>query len=294
MRRILQLSVFGLAALAMGACELDQVVETPTLPVAGIRFLNVVPDTGAMDFRFVDIPENSSHFNAEFRSTADFYYKPAAVGERHLRVFRFGTTAAVASIVVKDTVLTLEEGKLYTVILWGFARPGSNPPLRLTVLEDTPPDPGTQVALRVINACLPGVCGTAATGVVDVIQYVRGTTGTTCPGGATVPATATWAAVPVFGVSNYVQVAPNQICHRVTPAGGGAAAFTDPLALAGSAATVDREAIPGTTVAGSAVVGIIVPRNLVGSQAPSTGGRSSPGVIFNWERRPPRSCSPIC
>lgn len=290
MRPILRLSVCGFAMM-LAACDPEQVVETPDIPTAGIRFLNAVPDTGAMDFRFVDMPENSSHFAAAFRSTADFYYKPAQAGQRHLRVFRSSTDQAVASIVVKDTVLTLQDGVLYTVMLWGFARPGSDPGLRLTVIEDTAPDPGSEVALRVINACLPGVCGAAADGVLDVYQYPRGTSsGSSCPGGGTVPGTPSWSAVSALSVSSYVLAPPGVICFRATPSGA-ASVVADLRALLGSAATVDQEAIPGTTIAGSAVTAFILPRAVAGSEA---GTVSTPTIIFNWDRRPSRTCSPVC
>ena len=55
MRRIYQLCTLGVAAGVMGACAPDQVVTTPVVPTAGVRFINAVPDTGAMDFRFVDM-----------------------------------------------------------------------------------------------------------------------------------------------------------------------------------------------------------------------------------------------
>lgn len=277
-QRILHLPVFCLAAGVAGACSTETVIGTVTPPTAGVRFVHAVPDTGSMDFRFVDIPENSAHYGFTFRATANLYYKGAEAGQRHLRIFMSGTTADVATIVVKDTLVNLEAGKLYTYILWGGARPGSTPPMQLTVLEDGTTDPGSQVALRVINAA-------AGLGPLDVFQYVRGTaTGSSCPGGGTVPATPTFAGVAELTASSYVLVAAGRICFRVTPPGG-AALFTDALAPQGTAATIDIEAIPGTNVAGSAVTGIVVPRSVAGSQAASF---ATPGIIFAWDRRPPR------
>jgi hypothetical protein len=282
MRRILQFSTLSLAAGVLTGCEPEHVVKTPVLPTAGVRFVHAVPDTGAMDFRFVDIVENSAHYNFTFRATVNLYYKPARAGQRHLRIFRAGTTADVASIVVKDTIVTLEAGKRYTFILWGFSRPGSSPPMRLTVIEDNPPDPVNQVALRAIHAG-------AGLGAVDVIQYARGTTGTACPGGVTPPTTPTWGALAEFSVTGYTLVSPGDVCFTVTPAGGGTAHTANQLALTGTPATIDIEAIPGTRVPGSAVSAIFVPRSVAGSQAPSF---TTPGIIFVWDRRPPRC--PLC
>lgn len=271
MRRIFQLSV-GLAATGLlAACEIDPLVPTEDIPTAGVRFLHVVPDTGSMDFRFVDLVENSAHYNMAFRASANFYYKNARAGQRHLRIFMTGTTAAVASTVVKDTVVTLEAGKRYTFLMWGNARAGSNPPMRLTMIEDDPADPGASIAMRVIHAA-------ATHGALDVRQY---------PNGGTVPGAATWANVAPLSVSTYATAATGSKRINVQPAGGGATLFADALALAGVAATVDIEAAPGTTVAGSAVSNIIVPRSVAGSSAASV---TTPGMISAWDRRPPRTC----
>jgi hypothetical protein len=150
--------------------------------------------------------------------------------------------------------------------------------MRLTFMQDSPPDPGSQVALRVINA----------TGSpIDARQYVS--TGS-------VPAAATWANIPALSASSFVNVAPSQYRFNVQPAGGGTALFTDALALPGAAASVDVEALPGTTVGGSAVTAIVWPRSVAGSKAPQTGtpAFTAPAVSFVWDRRPPRSCSPLC
>ena len=271
MRRIFQLSVGLVATGLLAACEIDPLVPTEDIPTAGVRFLHVVPDTGAMDFRFVDLVENSAHWNMAFRASTNFYYKNARAGQRHLRVFMTGTTAAVASTVVKDTVVTLEAGKRYTFLMWGYARAGSNPPMRLTMIEDDPADPVASVAMRVIHAA-------ATHGALDVRQY---------PNGGTVPGAATWANVAPLSISTYATAAAGSKRINAQPAGGGATLFADALALAGAAATVDIEAAPGTTVAGSAVSNIIVPRSVAGSRATNV---TTPGMISAWDRRPPRTC----
>lgn len=281
MRRILQLSMLGLALGAGSACAPEKIFDSPVQPTAGIRFVNAVPDTGAVDFRPVDIVENSTFYGVAFRSTTLLFYKNARAGSRHFRIFQSLTSStlpaaqqqAIASKVLVDTVVTLEAGKRYTFILWGFARTGSQPARVLKIIEDDPADPGAQVALRVINAA-------AGLGALDVRQY---------PSTGTAPATPTWAAVPALSVSNYVNVAVGGIRYNVQPAGGGAALFADATAPAGSAAVTAPpgpfDAIPGTTVAGSAVTGIIFPRSVAGSPAPNL---TTPAIVFVWDRRPPR------
>lgn len=292
MRRIFQLSMLCLAAGAANACVPEQEILTEDIPTAAVRFINAVPDTGAMDFRPVDIVENVTFYNIVFKSTTLLYYKNARAGTRHFRIFRSPTAGtspaeqlAVASTVVADLPgEVLEAGKRYTYILWGFSRTGSTPAMRVTRIVDDPPDPGAQVALRVINACVPGFCGTSATGVVDVRAF-------TAAQGIGSPA-ALWAGVAPLSASAYVSVPKaTGYTYDVRPAGGvtTGAALSTGAAPAGTAETVDIEALPGTNVAGSAVTAILFPRNVVGSQAPTI---ATPGMIFVWDRRPPR-CATI-
>lgn len=301
MRNLFALSMLCLGAGIVTACNPEQVVKTEDIPTAGIRFVNAVPDTGAMDFRPVDIVENSQFYNVAFRSTTLLYYKNARAGTRHFTVFRAPTATdpAAVQLATAQTVVfdlpaeVLEAGKLYTYILWGYSRTGSSPAMQITRITDDPADPGAQVALRVINACLPGVCGAAANGVVDVRAF---TAAQTIAGAA-----ATWTSVAPLTVSAYqnVPISPSvtpasadTITYRidVRPAGGvttGAALVTG-AAPGGALETIDIQALPGTKVAGSAVSAIIVPRAVAGSQGGST---SSPAIIFVWDRRPPRTCT---
>ncbi|MDQ3949276.1 MAG: DUF4397 domain-containing protein, partial [Gemmatimonadota bacterium] len=226
MRCIFQLSMLWAAVGVVSACSPEQVIETDEIPSAGVRFINAVPDTGAMDFRFVDIPENSAHWNISFRNTpattscvtasTQVQYKPARAGQRQLRIFMSGTTAAVASTVVKDTSVNLEAGKNYTALLWGNARGGATP-MRLSFFEEVPPDPGNQVALRAINAT-----GNA----IDVSYYPT----TDAP-----PGTAIASGLGPLSISNYVTAAPARIRYYVQPAGGGIP-VADALALPGDTA----------------------------------------------------------
>lgn len=279
MRRIYQLSMLCLAAAVVNACAPETDFTSPVIPTAGVRFLNFVPDTGAVDFRPVDIVENSQFYAVGFRSTTLAFYKNARAGSRHFRVFMsvgpFSSSLtaeqqiAIASTVMADTTFTLEEGHRYTFVLWGFSRTGSNPHMKLSIIDDNPADPGAQVALRLVNAAV-------GLGPIDGRYY---------PSTGTAPGTPTWAGVAEQTASAYVATNTGPIKYNVTPAGSGTALFTDPTALAGSAATVDLEALPGTTVAGSAVSGFVVPRSVAGSSATNF---TSPSTIFLWDRRPPR------
>lgn len=289
MRRIVQLSMLCLVAGVASACSPDEVVTTENIPTAGVRFINAVPDTGAsfgLDFRFVDLPESNAQFRITFRNTpassggvtasTQVQYKNARAGQRRFRIFLDDTLQAIASTVLKDSTMNVEAGKNYTVLLWGNARSTGADKMRLNVIDENVADPGASVALRVINT----------TGSpIDVRQY---------PATGTVPAAATWANVPAYGISSYVTVPPGQIRYNVQPAGGGTALFADQLALIGVAATVDIEAAPGTTVAGSAISAIVFPRSVAGSKAPQATAFQVPALTFTWDRRPPRTCAPKC
>jgi hypothetical protein len=282
MRRSFQLSMLCLAVGAASACSTpDKIVATEDIPTAGVRFINAVPDTNAMDFRFVDIVENSDHYKIGFRNgpattsgvtaSAQIQYKNTRAGARHLRIFLNGDVAAVASTVLKDTTLTIEAGKLYTALMYGNARTGG---MKFLFYEEVIADPGSQVGLRVLNL---------TSAPIDARAFAST---------ATLPASATWAAVPAYSRSSFVTAAPSQILYNVQPAGGGAVLVPQALALIGAQASssanttvLDIEALPGTTVAGSAVTAIIFPASVAGSNAASF---AAPGMSFMWDRRPPR------
>jgi uncharacterized protein DUF4397 len=276
----------------VSACKPEEVISSPTPNVAGVRFINAVPDTGAafgMDFRFVDLVENSDQFRITFRNnpqssggvtaSSAIQYKAAKAGSRHFRVFLDDTLQNIASTVLKDSTADLTAGHNYTFLLWGNARSGGADKMKLTVIDETVADPGAQVALRVINT----------TGnPIDARQYVST---------ATPPTGATWSNVAPYTISTYVTAPPSQIKFNVTAAGGSSALFTDLLALigqpigtqtAGCTVGVDCDVIPGTTVPGSAVTLIVFPPSVAGSKAASF---TTVGGSFMWDKRPARSCT---
>lgn len=288
MRRVFQFSILcGAVGLLIG-CVPDEELTSEDIPTAGVRFIHAVPDTGALDFRAVDIVENTAFYGVAFRAGGQVFYKNARAGQRNFKIFLTpnqnlpaAQQQAMANTVIQDINVTLEAGHLYTFILWGYARSGSTPAMQLSILDDAPGDPGSQVALRLVNAG-------AGLGAIDGIQYARGTAaGTACPGGATPPTTPSWTAVAALTASPYITTDPGTKCYRVTPTGNATALFTDALALAGAPPNLvtGHQALPGTTQAGSAVTGFVFPRSVLGSQAPQS--LTTPGILFVWDRRPP-------
>jgi hypothetical protein len=294
MSRIFQLSMLCVIAGAASACKPDATASNPPAPMAGVRFINAVPDTGAafgIDFRFVDRVENSDAFRITFRNTpqtasgvtasTSVQYKAAAAGTRPFRVFLDDTLQSVVLAgVLKDSAATLEANHNYTFLLWGNARSTGADKMRLTVIDETVADPGQQVALRVINT---------TSQPIDVRQYVSS---------ASLPASPTWANIAPYTVSSYVTAAPATMNFNVQPAGGGTALFSpDVTALPGQPAGTDTKncvvgvdciATPGTTVPGSAVTLIVFPPSVKGSKAAQF---TTVGGAFVWDRRPTTTCS---
>lgn len=289
MRSILRLSVVAAAAAAaLTACRPDEVITTPDVPTAGVRFINASPDTSGaygMDFRFVDLVENNQQFRHTFRSvpvtgsgvtiSSLVQFKPAkATTPREFVVFLDDTLQSIAKTKVFTGTANLTAGVNYTYIVWGRGRGGT---LKLDNWADDVPDPGNKVALRVINATETPI---------DVRAFVTG---------ATVPAAPTWAKVPGLSKSGYVLVDPAAITYNVRLADATANLFANLTAIPGAAATssagagakLDRCATPGTSVAGSAVSLIVFPASTPGARTPQIAAFQVPAGTFVWDRRPP-------
>lgn len=302
MRRIIKTSVALAAAGILGACEQDKVTETQAIPTAGVRFVNAVPDTGAMDFRFVDIVENSAHWNIGYRNnpattagetnSLGVQFKNAQAGNgRHFKIFFNSTNPAIASIVIKDTTVDLVAGHNYTVLLWGYmnptgaGRPANAAAMRLNVIDETVAVPAGQVALRVVNA--------TSDLTVDASYFAAN---------AAPPGTSIAAGIGPMSISNYVNAAPADTLQPyrvlVQPAGGGGTVYANQLAMKGSWPQIsgtacnpanqkcDLEATPGTTQAGSAVTAFIFPPAVANTTAPTltitTGGTPQRATLTGY------------
>lgn len=290
MRSVLRLPVMVAAAAAvLTACRPDEVIVTPVVPTAGVRFINASPDTSGaygLDFRFVDIVESNVQFRHTFRSgpstTAGVtgaslvQYKPASAAQaRQFVVFLNDSLQNIASTKVFTGTANFADGVNYTYIVWGRGRGGT---LKLDNWAENVADPGTKVALRVINATETPI---------DVRAFVSGTAA---------PAAPTWANVPALSRSSYVLVDPARISYNVRLAGSSTNLFADLTALvgapafssAGAGGKLDMGSTPGTTVAGSAISLIVFPASTSGARTPQTAAFQVPAGAFVWDRRPPR------
>src|SRR5260221_3810751 len=159
MRCVTRLAMMFVAVGAVAACSTpDQIITAPDIPTAGVRFINAVPDTNNMDFRFIDLVENSAHYKIGFRNSpstsggvtasTQIEYKNTQAGSRHLRIFLNDTLQSVASTILKDTTVTIQAGKLYTAIMYRSARAGN---MKFPFPEGDSSPSGAQVRPRRLN-----------------------------------------------------------------------------------------------------------------------------------------------
>jgi hypothetical protein len=259
----------GLAVLAACSSDAGKVFTADNGPIAFVRFVNAVPDSGAGDWRFVDQIEGSpTAFGLAYRASfPGSGYQLMAAGNRHLRVFQTSTDIQLTQVVWFDTTFNFQAGTHYTLLAAGSLRDKT---AKMYVLTDDFADPGTQVSLRIVNA---------GAGSVDV--YASPTGGT-----STLP-TPFAAAVANFTATKWATMAPGAASLRAFASGSTAfPAMIDIAAPAGFAA--DREknltAMGGVLQAGSVLTAFIYPRSVAGSKAANF---TTPGIVFIVDRNPP-------
>lgn len=211
------------AAVAIAACRSEDVTTTTRPPLAGVRYVHAVNDTGRLDFKMNDqvgYSANTIDSAGGLRYRQASRYFPTEAKTRHIQVFNyFDRAIGTVSTVMADTNLTFEANKNYTVMLVGSARAaaGAAGRMRFVVIEDTPPATDTNVVhVRVINANTGG----------PIDAYLVDTTNVT-PTGAP-----PFAAVAPGAVSPYAARAKGKLAVRVATAG--TTTFSDSLSnLAG-------------------------------------------------------------
>ncbi len=259
------------AFVAAAGCSSDAgtVFQADNGPIAYIRFVNAVPDSGGGDWRFVDQIEGSpTTFGLAFRSMfPGSGYQLLAAGSRHLKVFQSSTDIQQTQVVWFDTTFNFVAGTHYTVLAAGNLRDKS---AKMYVLTDDFADPGTQVALRVINA---------GAGTVDV--YASPTGGT-----SSLP-TPLASAVANFTTTKWVTMGTGTVSLRAFASGTTAfPAMIDVTAPAGLPAdhANNLTAVGGFAQAGSVLTAFIFPRSVAGSKAANF---TTPAISFIVDRNPP-------
>lgn len=262
------------ALLAVGCSKDDGPFFAPQVPLAYTRFINAIPDTGAVDFRFIDLIEYSP-FAVQLAYRGFTPYQGTAPGARHLKVFTnpggTSTTIPFVTGVVLDESPTFEAGKYYTIVAVGYARTTGTPRVKLQVYEDAIPDPGSNVAFRVVNL---------ATGLASVNVGVTANSTDAIP-------TPTFSNVAYLGASAYVTRATGNAWFRVQETSSATEIVTGngrqaPVGAAGDPLQ-NLTTIGGSGQAGSAVTAFIFPRSVAGSTAPNV---TAPSIIFIVDKHP--------
>lgn len=263
------------ALMAVGCSKDDGPFFAPQVPLAYTRFINAIPDTGSVDFRFVDLIEYSP-FALQLAFRGFTPYQGTATGARHLKVFTNpgGSSILIPHVtgVVLDETPTFEAGKYYTLVAVGYARTTGTPRVKLQVYEDPIPDPGSNVAFRVVNL---------ATGLGSL------NVGVTAASADPIP-TPTFSNLAYLAASAYATRATGNAWFRVQEttsateivSGNGRQA---PVGAAGDPLN-NLTTIGGSSQAGSVVTAWVFPRTVAGSTAPQT--LTTPAIVFTVDKHP--------
>lgn len=291
--KLFRLCTFVVVVGAAAACGGNTDGTITTLePLAGLRYVNLVPDTGGVDFRVIDVVSYApNQVNAAFRTGGAPYglatafmppHQPVLAGTRQIRVFMYGTTAAIASQVLLDTTYTFTQGVNYTFYMYGYSRPGGNPSVRALITADTVPATlaTNKIAVRLIhlaNTIAPNAEGLVSAWVV--------------PTAATAPLTgsATFANRMFGEVTGYTVIDTSAAAGykvAVTATGTATPILFSANMPAGTKGTSSANPIAGTNVAGTSISAVIVPRSVAGSQATSY---TTPSVLYLIDGQPPRT-----
>lgn len=270
--KVFRLSALFAALVAVAACDpTGQATFPAKVPTAAVRFVHAVSDTGGMDWRFVDVIENSpATFGLQYRGIfPGAGYQELGAGARHLRVFQTSTDISQTQVVLFDTTYTFTVGTHYTIMAAGTLR---NHSAKLYIFQDDVPDPGSNIGVRVINA--------GAASSVDAYGSASG-------GSSSLPSSPFAGGVGQFTASKWATMPPGPLAVRVLASGTSALpAMIDATAPAGAAADQhnDLTAVGGSTIAGSAFTAFAFPPSVAGSKASSS---TKASIVFAVDHYPP-------
>jgi hypothetical protein len=291
--------ILGAAVGAIAACSSDNTSPTVVTPGphALVHFINAVPDTGFIDFRFVDTIEgvpNVEFVNLPFRGGTNVGYQPVSEGSHHIRAFMgsanlaipgnslSSNNPAIVSTVMADTTFTFVAGVHYTFALTGASRAKAQ---KFIIFTDAFTIPTTW-SLRAGNLTTAAADFYVNQTVANTSSPVAITTASTSVSG-----TPTFAAVASYAATNYTSFNLND-SKTGTTVTATSAGTTTPVWSAGifpgSPAVAEvtgvsgaLAALPGTRIAGSIFSAWLFPASVSGSQAASF---ANPGVLIQSDR----------
>ncbi len=270
-------AVLGLAVLT--GCDKEVSANQTVLQESAlIRYVNAVPDTSALDFRFVDggIEGSPQYANVPFRTFTA--YQRVRAGTRQIKIFTnpaaYANDISVAVQQHLDTTFTFEPNARYTIISYGFARATSTPRHRLVIIRDELPGnlTATQVGARTIHA---------APGAGNVDLYIRTSETPAAISGA--PAVAN---VAPLGATPYLALTTRPVgalLYRwdiTAPGSTVAIPLSTNTGLPGVVGTAQQNPLAGFQVGRTAVTVVILPGSVVGSRAPQTAAFLSAAALF--------------
>ena len=278
--------LLGVAAGIVGGCSDSTSPKDVTPGPAGlVRFINAVPDTMSMDFRFVDVVEgvpNVEFVNLPFRGGTQVALQRTSPGAHHIRVFLDGasTDPTVVSKVMADTTFAFQQDVAQTFIFYGASRSAAQ---KFLITTDSRP------ALTKTSATFGFRAVNLTAGAVDV-YLVPGNTLTSTPSGTAVIA----------------NLAANSASAYITPAVAAAASnYSVVVTMAGTATVVSStllpagspyvpevtgvsgalDAVAGSRISASVLSSFIFPPSVAGSMAPVA--FTTPGQGVSIDKNPP-------
>jgi hypothetical protein len=259
----MRLTRIALLCLGMGivaACSDDDISSPDIPPLAGVRFINAVADTGAVDIRMIDQIDFTPTASAlNFRQGTE--HQPTEAKARHIRVFPTSFNQAVTQNFLLDTTITISADSRVTLLLTGSARAKT---LKfVTITDDITAPPANSIAVRVVNTSSTAING-----------YLVDTTNVAIAD----PAAA--ANVAPLAASPYVTRAIGRAAIRVTDAGS----TTVNASTSGPTAAIieGANAAAGVNSAGTKFSVYYFPRGVAGSPQTAT----TPAVVWFVDRNP--------
>lgn len=266
--RLSRFVVLCISAAGAAGCGSDNVTNPAMPPVAGVRFINAVNDTGAVDIRAVDQVQLSPVALALlYRQGTEF--QPTEAKSRHIRVFPTSRDPAVTSQVMLDTTITFAADSRVTLLLSGSARAKT---LTFVVIDDKAAAPTTgQIALRAVSTAASAVNAYLAAKPSSALPAspLIANVGTLAP--------SAYVSVPAFTATDTAEV-------RFTNTGS----TTVSASAKGPLATTLAGALPaaGFNSAGTVFSIYYFPASVKGSAAPQTAAFLGPAAVWFVDRNP--------